>query len=326
MTRYAILSDIHANLYALESVLAHISTLKPAVDQIWCLGDLVVYGIYPLDTLDLLQKEGILEHCVGGNNDFAISQHIDAKEFVDTLITGVQTIKSINAASSLFTFDQNTIASLATALQKDSTMRLRWTAIMMVYRWTSKTVGASPEAIGALEILSRRSKRLLGNEGNVTLLHASPCEPSGMNGNYLRDEADAEEAFLYQETPLCFFGHTHLSTIFQQKSAEIGFDNVEKIPVEVDKPISLDLSGGKKALVNPGSVGQPRDGDWRSSYAVYDTSGTVTFYRVEYPVAEFISTIKIKGSELGDMLEEEYHDLAPRTVQTLSDRFSDADW
>ena len=97
MTRYAILSDIHANIDALEAVLRHKDQLTPAVDQVWCLGDLVVYGVEPVRTIQRLEVEGVLDreqperrHCVQGNNDFAVANQLPGEATITQLLNTPQ--------------------------------------------------------------------------------------------------------------------------------------------------------------------------------------------------------------------------------------------
>jgi len=78
--------------------------------------------------------------------------------------------------------------------------------------------------------------------------------------------------FSYQFTSVCFHGHTHVPRIFRRQQ------RVEEITVD-----QLELEPDAKYFINAGSVGQPRDGDWRACYAIYDVaSRQVTYRRVEY--------------------------------------------
>ena len=127
---------------------------------------------------------------------------------------------------------------------------------MAVHAWTIQTIkDGDPQILAMLKNLKQEAAL---TEQDAILFHASPCESLGMHGNYLREEADAEEAFLCLDRSLAFFGHTHLPTVFQQTSKELPFDNVKRITPKPGEIIELDLDDGKKAMVNPGSVGQPR--------------------------------------------------------------------
>lgn len=105
-----------------------------------------------------------------------------------------------------------------------------------------------------------------------TLVHGSPRDPIW---EYVLGGEEVEASFELLQTPLCLVGHSHLPTMFER-----GGDGVWLKPGE---PVEV---SGRRLILNPGGVGQPRDGDPRSSYAVFDTSaGTITHYRVEYDIA-----------------------------------------
>jgi diadenosine tetraphosphatase ApaH/serine/threonine PP2A family protein phosphatase len=94
----------------------------------------------------------------------------------------------------------------------------------------------------------------------------------------------------------CFQGHTHLAGVFTEDRRFYG-------PAELGYAYRLD---GRKALVNVGSVGQPRDGDWRAAYALLDGE-TVRFRRVEYDVEATVRKIRALDALddwLGERLKE----------------------
>lgn len=115
--------------------------------------------------------------------------------------------------------------------------------------------------------------------GDFTLAHGSPRHPIW---EYLFYITVAEINFHHFETQVCLVGHTHMPVIFQQPHEEKeGSCRVLAIP---DEPLSL--AGPERYIINPGGVGQPRDGDPRAAYALLDTQAmTLTFRRVEYDVA-----------------------------------------
>jgi diadenosine tetraphosphatase ApaH/serine/threonine PP2A family protein phosphatase len=136
--------------------------------------------------------------------------------------------------------------------------------------------------------------------GECVLLHASPCDPVGNEGNYLRSVEDAEEALArLAENPLvrvCFFGHTHIASAYQQVVLDRPYANVKEYRFnDLRRPISLvNASGGLPArwLVNPGSVGQPRDGVREASYALFDNDQWgVEFRRVAYDWQKTVDAI-----------------------------------
>jgi predicted phosphodiesterase len=119
----------------------------------------------------------------------------------------------------------------------------------------------------------------------LTLVHGSPRHPIW---EYILDASTAMENFGHFESRTCFFGHTHVPVVYEE-----GVDGTLRHLVDSDEPRPL---GRTRSLVNPGSVGQPRDGDPRASYAVYDPDArTVTFHRVPYDIASVQEKILAAG-------------------------------
>ena len=132
-------------------------------------------------------------------------------------------------------------------------------------------------------------------EGELTAVHGSPRDPTWEYITSTAIAADNLEAF---ETRLCLFGHTHLPIIFQD-----GGDGVEVVRATPGTEIDL---GEQRALVNPGSVGQPRDGNPATSYLLLDTDANVVeFRRLGYDLAE-------TQRRMGEA------DLPPRLIERLS--------
>ena len=103
-----------------------------------------------------------------------------------------------------------------------------------------------------------------------TIVHATLDVPGSWN--YVLNQLDAAANFEKQTTDLCFFGHTHLPRAYIKNSSIIGLP-FEKIVIEP----------GNRYFINVGSVGQPRDGDWRASYGVFDTkAGSILLRRLRY--------------------------------------------
>lgn len=108
---------------------------------------------------------------------------------------------------------------------------------------------------------------------NSTLAHGSPKEPLWQ---YILSPETAAENFELFDTPLCFIGHTHLPVIYKK--------NKDKTITPREGQI-IELDPNDKALINPGSVGQPRDGNPKSSYLLWDQNNrTLTFKRVAYDI------------------------------------------
>ena len=118
--------------------------------------------------------------------------------------------------------------------------------------------------------------------------HASPYEPD--QWHYLFTHEDAERAFSSVKNDLIITGHSHLTICFIKKkgitSQQLGLGDIELAP-------------GTRYILNPGSVGQPRDGDPRASYAVLDTEKKVfSVRRVEYDIASVARKIAEAGLPL----------------------------
>ena len=112
--------------------------------------------------------------------------------------------------------------------------------------------------------------------------------------DYIFTEADADENFLLTDKPITFFGHSHFPVVFCSDGAG---NSVQAASYEFDEFIAVKCEHGKKLFVNPGSVGQPRDGDSRASFAIWDENrGRMEFYRVEYDVK--LTQDKMRAVEL----------------------------
>ena len=200
--RIAIFGDIHANLEALEVVLA--DAREQGCTSYICLGDVVGYNANPRECLQIVQslKCPVVK---GNHDDYASSD------------------------SSLESF--NPLAEVA----------IQWTR--------DQLTPAEKTWLGALPLISK----LRG----FTVVHASLEDPGGWG--YVLNQLDAAASFSKQATKLCFFGHTHNPRAYIKDSSVVGLP-FEQLVVEPDK----------RYFVNVGSVGQPRDGDWRAAYVVFD--------------------------------------------------------
>lgn len=215
-----LLSDIHANLVALEAVIVDAGP----VDAVWSLGDVVGYGPRPNECADWIATHANI--AVVGNHDAACIERVDIADFND--------------------------AAQAATL---------WTAAQL-----------TGETRAWLEQLPERHI-----EGDYTFVHASPRAPTW---EYLLDIRSAADNFKYFETAFCFAGHTHLPLIFTAATRPPGAVARHAPAGTTFEPLHA------RCIVNPGSVGQPRDGDPRAAYAIVDTaSGTVEFRRCSYEVA-----------------------------------------
>ena len=223
--RLALLSDVHANLVALEAVLAAL----PAVDGLWVLGDTVGYGPDPADVLALLRERGAL--LVAGNHDRAVATGEGLEMF-------------------------NPIAAEAARLHR---------------AWLT---AEERDLLGELATVERPN--------GVTLVHGSLVDPLW---EYVWDTRTAYASLAVAETELSCNGHTHVPAVFS-----LDGDHVTSTLGRGVVP----LTG--RVLVNPGSVGQPRDRDPDAAWAVLDTEArTVEFMRTAYDVAETQRRIRARG-------------------------------
>ncbi len=227
---YLIISDIHANLVALESVLADASDF----DKIWCLGDLVGYGPNPNECVERIQEFSHV--CLAGNHDWAALGKLDLRSF-------------------------NTDARNANL----------WTQ--------SELAPAAREYLDACPTCTEQD--------NFYMAHASPKEPVW---EYVLDTNVAYANFAHFPTLVCLVGHTHVPVIFELDEERQRCKTI--IPPQ-PAPVPL---GQKRMIINPGSVGQPRDGDPRASYAMLDTENmTWEFRRVAYPVEITQERMRARG-------------------------------
>ncbi len=213
--KYTVISDIHANLSALEVFLEFYDSSS----HLLCLGDTIGYGAHPGECLHIIRKNAVT--ILAGNHE-AILQGRD--------------------------FHFNPIAQTA-------------------IDWTREHLSADDQVyIKTLPLETIQDSHYL-------LVHGSPGDPF----RYLWDSLSLQNASYFLEEnklQLCFFGHTHVPGIYQ-KGAFIRYKS--------DIPISLDNTN--PVLINPGSIGQPRDGDPRLSWVEYDQeSQSVVFRRKSYDV------------------------------------------
>lgn len=135
-----------------------------------------------------------------------------------------------------------------------------------------------------------RRLRMVRQVENFTVVHSTLDQPQSWN--YVTNKFDAMSNFSYQFTNLCFHGHTHVPRIFSRGT------RVREIDSQ-----SVTLEEDQKYFINTGSVGQPRDGDWRACYAIYEPeTATVAFHRLEYDLKT--AQEKILAAGLPEMLAE----------------------
>ncbi len=158
---------------------------------------------------------------------------------------------------------------------------------------TTEIVGLNPLAQAALEWTRRtlseedrawlRGLRMVRQVRDFTIVHSTLDTPA--NWAYVMNKFDAMASFAYQFTQLCFFGHTHTPKVYKKGTT-----------VTVESPDFTKLEVGKKYFINVGSVGQPRDGDWRSAYALYDNERQeISIRRIPYDIETTQRKIRAAG-------------------------------
>ena len=130
-------------------------------------------------------------------------------------------------------------------------------------------------------------------DANIEVVHGTLHSPEEFR--YMRSRTDAAETFDIMRTQVCFVGHTHVPGVFTLGKGEISYASPNRVKIEKDE----------KYVVNAGSVGQPRDGDSRACYCIYDTeTAEISFRRVKYDVEAARGRILEEGlpEQLGDRL------------------------
>ncbi len=233
--RYAIFSDIHANLEAFEAVLQDAEEQK--CTHYVCLGDVVGYNANPHECTSRLQELDC--PIVKGNHDEQASLVESSRDF-------------------------NEMAEAA----------IEWTR----------------EHLSDADKNWLRELKLQRQVRDFTIVHATLDTPG--QWGYVFDNLHASASFTYQHTTVCFFGHTHVPMAFVRD------DGVKRVRTE-----QLRVEPAKKYFINVGSVGQPRDGDWRAAYCIYHIEqNSIEQRRVKYNLAS--AQKKIIAAGLPHMLAD----------------------
>jgi predicted phosphodiesterase len=232
--RFLILSDLHANWYALEAVLANAAG---QYEQIICCGDLVGYNPHPAEVVEWTRA-----HCstvIRGNHDKAVAGLEDIEWF-------------------------NPIAAKAVLWTKDQ---------------------LSAEQLDYLRDLPK---------GPIALEHFHICHGAPFDEDeYIILPREAVPCFTHFDLGLAFFGHTHLQGGFYYRRGRV--NSIGPVTRVYSESV-VELESDSIYMINPGSVGQPRDGDPRAAYALYDTEQrTIELRRVEYPIDQTAEDIRNAG-------------------------------
>ncbi len=228
------ITDIHANLPALEAVLERIDAA--GAEEIWCLGDVIGYGAQPDACAELVAERCAIS--LVGNHDLAVLGALDISAFSEAAADAV--------------------------------------------RWTRENLAES-----TAEFL--RGLDATGERDGIALFHASPRDPVW---EYVLSVEQASANLDVQPESIALIGHSHVSLFFARPN---GGGQAETRGGQVGDGSTLELGDGRW-LVNPGSVGQPRDSDPRAAWLELDTkTSQAHFHRVEYDIDRAASAITEAG-------------------------------
>lgn len=154
--------------------------------------------------------------------------------------------------------------------------------------WTASRVDMSDrDYLSSLSVYKKFPDRFF-------LVHSTPLYPE--RWDYILDMADAEKNFPGFGEPICFVGHSHVPMVVE-------YDPDAEDTCYRDKKGTIQLKADYRYIINVGSVGQPRDGDWRACLLIYDDqSQTIEFKRLEYDVST--AQAKIRQAGLPDFLAD----------------------
>lgn len=216
----ALVSDIHANLMALEAVLEQL----PPYDQLWCLGDTIGYGPRPNECLQYMRD--LATYTLTGNHDLGCLGKVSLADF-------------------------NDVARIAN-------------------EWTGQ------QLLPALRAFLDACPPKLLVEPNTTLAHASPRDPIW---EYIDTLDTARANVAHVASSMCFVGHTHVPMRFaSHPDGGVEFDHMPR-------GTTVQLQPGTRYIINPGSVGQPRDQNPQAAYALWNTdTRTLLFERIGYDI------------------------------------------
>jgi predicted phosphodiesterase len=233
--KYLILSDMHANWDAFETVLRR--ARRKRFEAVLVLGDLVGYGAAPNQVVDAVRQMGSRLYTVRGNHDKVVAGIDSGGNFNQTALTAAQ--------------------------------------------WTTGRL--TP---GNLRYVRELPQGPVEVEEGLAICHGSPLDED----TYVFSDVDAWEIFSRFDMPVTFFGHTHIPSLFWLEGRMLGVKALRGTSGRIA------LSPGGRYLINPGSIGQPRDRDPRASYMIYDSKKRVVhWYRIPYPIGAAQGRIRKAG-------------------------------
>jgi len=259
--RVLILSDIHSNLAALEAVLRHAGDAGP-IDAAWCLGDTVGYGPQPRECIARLRELGAV--MVAGNHDRAATGAMGIEEFNQDAATAARwTMAQLSAEERSFLDGLPEVVVMAAAEP---------------HSLPSEADQPAAEKAGVREDRVDPSLKAGASGAEFTLVHGTLRWPMW---EYLYSHEAARAHLERQQTPFGLVGHTHVPMLVVEgpqfpQGCELYY---------LEDGYRLTLTREQKLVINPGGVGQPRDGDPRAAYALYDSAdATLSLHRVEYDI------------------------------------------
>jgi len=268
----ALISDLHSNLPALETALADARAREAR--RFVCLGDMIGYGASPRECLDLVMTLCTIEP-------------VDPAAGAGS--------KPLEAGLCLLGNHEDALLNSAEDFNPKARSAIEWTRMALNLGEDREQSYRYWDFLGSLSPAERDERALF--------VHGSPRDPvrEYLLPRDVRNPAKMEENFRRMDRPVCFVGHSHVPAIYYE-------DGRLHRPDGTEGPIDLALESGsqaaarKRVIVNVGSVGQPRDGDPRLSYALFDGE-SVTFVRLEYDVPAAAAAIRAVP-ELPEFLAE----------------------
>lgn len=273
--RYAIFSDVHGNLEALHAVLQDIEHVVRhtgrRIDQIWCLGDVVGYGPEPRECVKWVRARCDL--CIPGNHDWAATKKIDLAEFSDAA-----------AQSAEWTRDRLTDTDLnfLHALPPTTTVG----HFTLVHGSPSDTIWEylTTEDSAAANFPYFDTLFCVVGHTHLPTIFLQPVMDRVTPIRASRRVLESKTLALAMAAP----GGPTRSSLESGELSALGSRHPASVPCKRFVPQAglWQLPANHRAIINPGSVGQPRDGDPRASYVIYDSEEGFEFRRVPYNVYE----------------------------------------
>lgn len=154
-------------------------------------------------------------------------------------------------------------------------------AALEAAQWTAETL--QPGHLRYVRDLPQGPRQITED---LAICHGSPLDEDA----YVFTDLDAYAIFATHTTPVTFFGHTHVPSLFVLSGGRVELSRLK------GEGGTIELEPGSRYLINPGSIGQPRDRDPRAAYMIYDSEkATVRWYRIDYPVERAQRRIRRAG-------------------------------